>query len=49
MLKFFVVAVILQLVSSQAVNYCDTTLCRAGVVNIGCNNPGVGFENCIIR
>lgn len=43
MLKFFVAAVLLQLVSSQAINYCDPTLCRAGVINIGCNNDGVSL------
>lgn len=45
MLKFFVVAVLLQLVSSQAIDYCDSTLCRAGVINIGCNNDRVGLTS----
>lgn len=43
MLKFFVVAVLLQVASSQTVNYCDPTLCRVGVVNVGCNNNGVSL------
>ncbi|CAO1329611.1 unnamed protein product [Diamesa serratosioi] len=35
------------LASSQTVNYCDSTLCRAGVVNIGCNNDGAFATNCL--
>ena len=42
-----VVAVLLQLASSQTVNYCNSTLCRYGTVNVGCNNNGAFATECV--
>lgn len=47
MLNFLVVAVLLQLASSQTINYCNSTLCRFGAINIGCNNTGAFATRCV--
>ncbi|CAO1329590.1 unnamed protein product [Diamesa serratosioi] len=48
MLNFLVVAVLLQLASSQTVNYCNSTLCKYGIVNVGCNNTGAFATRCVM-
>lgn len=48
MLSFMVVAVLLQLASSQTINYCNKTLCRYGNINIGCNNTGAFATRCVV-
>lgn len=45
MLSFLVVAVLLQLASSQAIDYCNATLCKYVNDHVGCNNAGVSIKN----